>query len=130
MNDLMDWTLCFRRKYGFSNRARILSDLTNFLQDNDVKKMAVNGKCILGGYVYGHRKFADDSLILTSNIVTIAKEDDSLCATTASGNNYYISIQDAERGMKILLKDAMDGKINDEPGFYLDEPYKNEELFI
>ena len=102
-----------------------------FWGDQRQDVLIVEGKCHLGGMVYGHKEFHDGDGILTSRVMTMSREKrrsrrkascDLIFVVTGSGSEYYIYGDDINPYMDNLVNDMFQyGKLSNESGSYIKE---------
>ena len=123
-----NWELYFEREFGKENRRSIVEAFVKYWETFQ-GELVINGKCVLGGNVFGREGFKDGAEVFTSYIKSIKRvegedECDLMCAETESGTKYYFDAGEYNSYMGIMIADMINhGDLNDQQNYYLRPKY-------
>ena len=61
------WELFFTKEDGYGNRAIVAKAFADFWATQSQVKLEIPGKCMLGGYLYGHEKYKEQGAGMDSD---------------------------------------------------------------
>lgn len=136
---IKEWELYFERVNGYDNRTAVAKAFAKFWEDPAADKLKIPGKCMLGGKVFGHKKFNDGDEIFTSDIKSAEKIKSCnhdgvrqllICVTTVSGGRYYFYSRDYNPYMFLMLGDleGEGGRLDVHRYYYLKPEFRGSKL--
>ena len=136
---IKEWELYFEKVNGYDNRTAIAKAFAKFWEDPAADKLKIPGKCMLGGKVFGHKKFNDGDEIFTSDIKSAEKIKSCnhdgvrqllICVTTVSGGRYYFYSRDYNPYMFLMLGDleGEGGRLDVHRYYYLKPEFRGSKL--
>lgn len=136
---IKEWEIYFEEFNGWNNRDVVAKVFARFLEDFTARKLEIPGKCMLGGKVFGHKKFNDGDEIFTSDIKSAEKIKSCnhdgvrqllICVTTVSGGRYYFYSRDYNPYMFLMLGDleGEGGRLDVHRYYYLKPEFRGSKL--
>lgn len=117
-----DWGLYFMEHDGVENRLTVLDAFMDFWGSPDIETLSIDGKCHLGGTVFGREGVDDGDFIMSSPVKSLTHDVSCnlICAETESGSKYYIDADNYNPYMRQLICEfAENGTLLDESGCYV-----------
>lgn len=135
---IKEWEIYFEEVNGWNNRDVVAKAFARFLEDFTARKLEIPGKCMLGGKVFGHKRFNDGDEIFTSDVELMERIEhgnyngiphDLMCATTVSGSKYYFYSDGHNAYMFLMLGDLFNtGKLSQDRYYYLKREFHSSKL--
>ena len=133
-----DWNLFFDKIDGEENRQKIIKEFTKFWLDSTRKSLIIPGNCSLGGPLFGvngHYNGEDAFVGSVSHIERLNRgrpvrnkfPNDLLCATTKTGEKYYLFADTFDLYMLLLMGDIKNDNLNLSDNYYLHPRFRGRE---
>ena len=125
---------------GMQNLEEVMAAIGRFWLDRDTDEVAIPGRCILGGNLYGKHRHKNGEYFYTDEIVTMKRlkrgepkntrfPRDILCAETRNGETYFFCGDMFSLYLLLMMGDALDDCLREERGYYQHPHYRSDKYF-